>query len=68
MKTKTDHAKEAANAHANLNTWACVAALLEGGTLSGANTYRAQQRVIKIAHAEMQKHLKEYDAAMAKVS
>lgn len=67
MTTRTDLAKEAANAHANLNTWGCVVALLEGGTLSGANTYKAQQRVIKIAHAEMKKHLREHDAAIARL-
>jgi hypothetical protein len=67
MKTRKEHAKDAATAHANLNTWAAVVALLEGGTLSGSKTYAAQQRVIKIAQAEMAKHLSEYDAAIAAV-
>lgn len=68
MKTANQHAKDAATAQANLNAWAGVVALLEGGTLSGVNTHRAQQKVIKIANAEMQKHLAEYDAAIAAVT
>lgn len=62
--TANDFAVAAATARANLNTWGAVIALLEGGTLSGANTHAAQQRVIKVAKNEMRKHLDEYDAAL----
>jgi hypothetical protein len=67
-KTAKQYAAEAARAMANLNTWGAVVALLEGGTLSGGETYAAQQRVIKIAQAEMQKHLVQYDRALACVA
>ena len=69
MKAKTakDYAEEVGFAHANLNAWAAVVGVLENGTLSGRTTHAAKQRVIKIAHAEMQKHLREYDAALSKV-
>lgn len=67
-KTAIAYAKDAATANANLNTWGAVVALLEGGTLSGGNTHAAQRRVIKIAQAEMQKHLVEYDRAIAHVA
>lgn len=67
-KTAKQHAADAAKANANLNTWGAVVALLEGGTLSGGETHSAQQRVIKIAKAEMQKHLLQYERAMAGVA
>jgi hypothetical protein len=68
MKNAINAAKAAATAQANLNAWGAVVALLEGGTLSGENTHSAQQRVIKIAQAEMQKHLREYDTSIAAVT
>lgn len=68
MKTRVDHAKTAAAEHANLNAWVAVVSLLEGGTLSGAHTHSAQQRVIKIAQAEIHKHLRAHEAALAAVA
>lgn len=68
VKWAKDYAEDAARAHSNLNAWGAVVALLEGGTLIGRDTHRAQQRVIKIAQAEMQKHLAKYDRALALVA
>lgn len=65
--TAVEHAQIAAVARSNLHAWGAVVALLEGGILSGNSTYKSAQRVIKIAKAEMQKHLREYDAALLKV-
>ncbi len=69
MKTKEEAAKEAATARANLNTWGAVIALMESGLLSGpsANYYRAEQQVIRIAKAQMQRELTRYDKAMDRV-
>lgn len=64
----TEQAKAAARALANLNTWGAVQAMLEGGTLSGANTRAAQLRVVAIAKREMQKHFLEYEAALHKIT
>jgi hypothetical protein len=66
-KTAKQYAAEAAKAYANLNTWGTVVALLESGALNGGQTHAAQQRVIKIAQVEMQKHLVQYDRAVASV-
>lgn len=60
------HAEEAARAHTNLNTWGAVVALLESGLLYPGHSHQAVDRVIKIAKAEMQRHLKQYDAARAR--
>lgn len=68
IKSAKDYAKDAATAYANLHTWGAVVALLEGGTLIGSNTHAAQRRVIKIAKAEIHKHLVEHDMAIAHVA
>lgn len=70
MKTKSQKLKEAvqvaSNAHSNLNAFATVAIILEGGVVYGTNA--AASRIIKIALDEQQRQLKLYDAAIARIS
>lgn len=67
-KTADDYAVEAARAHTNLNTWGAVIALLENGLLYPGHSHAAVNRVIAIAKAETQRHLKQYDRARACVA
>lgn len=62
---KIDHVKEAAQAHTNLNVFASVVSLLEGGHLYGAHHDRTAQRIIEICKAEQAKCLARYDRAIA---
>ncbi len=62
---------EAAGAHTNLNIFAAVVTLLEGGHLYGANDAlgdTAQNRIIRICQSEQARWLRKYDAATAKAS
>lgn len=56
---KVDHVKEACIAHTNLNTFACVVAILESGCVYGHSP--AAQRIIDICQAEQAKYLRAYD-------
>lgn len=56
-------AKDAAEAHTNLNLWGVIVAVLEGGTLYGGRGNATAQRIIKLCHAEQQRELAIYDAA-----
>jgi chorismate mutase len=58
-----DHVKEAAEAHTNLNVFASVVSILEGGHLYGATNDRAAQRIIELCKAEQAKCLVRYDRA-----
>lgn len=60
-----DRLKEAMHAHTNLNTFAAVVSLLEGGHLYGATSDGAAQRIIEICKAEQDRCLARYDAAVA---
>jgi hypothetical protein len=61
-----DYAKQAACHHAALNAYGAVVALLEGGTIpAGTGSYDAQQKIIRLCKAEMQRQLTKYDAALA---
>lgn len=53
----------AMNAHTNLSMWGAVVALCESGSFYPGHSHRAIERVIKIAQAEMQKHLTQMDKA-----
>lgn len=59
---------DAARAHTNLNTWAAIQAILEGGTLYEERTHSAASKVIEICKREMKKELAIYDRACAKAS
>ena len=63
---RKDAIKAAAEAHTNLNTFAAVASLLEGGHLYGARTHAAASRIIAICKKEQHKWLMEYDRQSAK--
>lgn len=65
MARKYQHVKEAAEAHTNLNVFASVVSILEGGHLYGAASDRAAQRIIEICKAEQSKCLARYDRALA---
>jgi hypothetical protein len=64
MPSKTE---EAARAFANLNTWAAIEVLLEGGMLYGTRTHDAASKILKIARKERQKELKIYDRAKSSI-
>jgi len=53
--------------HSNLNAFASVVILLEGGLIYGNNQYRAVSRIITIAKNAQQQELKRYDKEMAKL-
>lgn len=55
----------AAEAHSDLNAFAAVVALMEGGLLS-SNCTKAALRVIAICKTEQTKALARYDRAVAK--
>jgi hypothetical protein len=61
--------ERAARAHSNLNIFAAVAALLEGGVIyplyPSGSASSAAQRIVRICNAEGQKQLRIYDAAIA---
>ena len=60
--------EEAARAHSNLNTFASIVTILEGGHLYGWQTQAAEGKIIKICCAEQQKWLARYDRAVVKAS
>ena len=60
---RKDEVIAAAEALSDLNTFAIVVSILEGGHLH-APSYSAAGRIIKICQAEQQKRLREYDRAM----
>ena len=65
MTKHKERVYRAAEAHTNINTWAAVVTLLEGGHLYSGRGHIAAQRVIKIANAEQQKELAIFDKACA---
>lgn len=65
MKKSKDHLKEACQAHTNLNIFAAVVSLLEGGHLYGCDNDAAAQRIIGICKREQDKCLRRYDHALA---
>lgn len=65
MARKGDHIKEAAEAHTNLNVFASIVSILEGGHLYGCHSDRTANRIIEICKAEQSRCLARYDAAVA---
>jgi len=61
MKINKD-IRDAVEAHTNLNTFACVQALLEGGMIYGHNA--AANKIIAICKKEIIRQLNIYDAAI----
>lgn len=61
---KRDPIKEAMNAQTNLNIFAAVEVLLEGGTIYG-RTPAAAGKIIAICRAEQQRQLRIMDKAVA---
>lgn len=62
---KANHIRDAAVAFSDLNTFATVVSILEGGHLH-SKSYRAAERIIKICKGETAKRLVDYDAAAAR--
>lgn len=62
---KVDPVKEAANALSDLNTFAIVVSILEGGHLH-SGSYADAERIIKICRSAQAKRLVEYDRARGK--
>lgn len=65
-KTMRDHLKAATQAHADLNTFAAIVALLESG-LNSSDTDRSAFRIIAIAQAEQSRCLARLDRASARL-
>lgn len=59
-------ARLAAEHLATLNTFASLVAVLEGGTVYDPKASATADRIIRLCHAEQQRQLKRYDAALAK--
>lgn len=64
--SKINHIKDATNALVDLNTFATVVTILEGGHLYSWKSQAAAQRIINICKTEQQKRLNEYDRAVLK--
>ncbi len=62
-----DHARDAAEAHTDLNTFGAVVTLLEGGHLYRSKSHATADRIIQMAKKYQQTCLRDYDAAIAKV-
>lgn len=62
-----DRIKDACHAHTNLNVFASVVSILEGGHLYGAISDRAAQQIIGICQREQSRCLARYDEAVAVV-
>lgn len=58
--------KEAARAHTNLNTFASVVSLLEGGHVYGYQ--READQIIRICNRAQQRFLDQYDRAAARIA
>ena len=64
---KDDPVRDAARAHTNLNTFAYIVTLLEGGHLYGdAKANKAANEIIAICKREQARWLRGYDKAKAK--
>ncbi|MET4197316.1 chorismate mutase [Bradyrhizobium sp. LA8.1] len=68
MKQKRDYVKEVADAHTNLNVFASIVSVLEGGHLYGCHSDRTVQRIIEICKAEQYRCLKRFDRARIALS
>ena len=64
-KEKKAAVKAAAQALSDLNTFAIVATILEGGHIHSPS-HAAAQKIIRICLREQQKRLGEYDSAIEK--
>lgn len=62
----TTMAIEAAEARCNLHAFAAVVTLLEGGHVTGHRAGEAAAKIIKLAKAEQQRQLAEYDKALGR--
>ena len=62
---KTDYAKAAARAHSDLNVFASIATILEGGHIYRPSTQIAVEEIIAQCKDEQQEALREYDSALA---
>lgn len=65
--TGAQAARKVAEAHSDLNTFASVVTILEGGHIYMAKSHAAVSQIIKICKAEQGRRLIDYDAAMARV-
>ena len=63
---KFDPVKDGARALSDLNTFAAVVTVLEGGHIMCSASQPAVKRIVTICKREQQKLLREYDAARAR--
>lgn len=66
MQDKKQHIEAAADAACNLNAWASVAAILEGGISRHGHDHKAVERVLEISRKQQRKHLSQYDLAVTR--
>lgn len=62
---KENHIKRAAQAHTDLNVFASIVSILEGGHIYMSESKEVAAKIIRICHAEQQSWLRDYDAAVA---
>lgn len=63
--TGKQHAADAAKSHSNLNAYAAVVAIMEGGMIHGESS--AADEIIAICKRQMQVELRDYDKAIRKI-
>ena len=66
IPTNTDFASDAAKALMDLNAFAIVVSVLEGGHVH-ASSNEAARKIIAICKREQQRRLNDYDTALAKI-
>ena len=67
MSAAKGHAIAAAKAHTDLNTFAAVIAILEGGVIYTSSGARLASEIIRLCRAQAVKQLRAYDAALERL-
>jgi hypothetical protein len=66
MPKRNEHARDAANHHSTLNTFAAIVILLEGSLTYDSESDETASKIIKLCKAETQRQLRKMDAAFAR--
>jgi hypothetical protein len=61
------HARRACEAHSDLNIFAAVEAILDGGTLYTEAGQKTAQRIAALCRKERKRQLGQYDASMTAI-
>jgi hypothetical protein len=66
MPKRNEHARDAANHHTTLNTFAAVVILMEGSLIYDTDADATANKIIKLCKQETQRQLRKMDAAFAR--